>query len=253
MCPTLPPLRCRRVGLRWVVRLLYEHHCDGRRPFAPAGESQAVGGGGLVRHRRRVDLQGPRHTDHHVALPRREARSFTNDRYVDVRNHPTGIYDALGVGVAREAWSVRNGDPSKNERARRIKSVGIETEPNPHDRNSASATAKSPGRVSLRFDRSPSTMTIVPPICSINCASSVASLPRVRASSCAARSFSVAKAWGVCVVHKPARAIVASTRPSTTRLRVSSTGSAATAPSAPALAATTASISALDASGRAAS
>src|SRR5918992_932799 len=99
MSPTLPPLPCPRIVLRWIGRLLDEHYGNGRCAFASAGETQPVGGSGLDRHRPGVDPQGPRHTDHHVALPKSEARSFTNDRYVDVRNHPTGIYDALGGGV----------------------------------------------------------------------------------------------------------------------------------------------------------
>ena len=116
----------------------------------------------------------------------------------------------------------------------------------------ASARARSSGRVSLRLRGSPATVADgqsgrleQPGI--VGCLAPVAGW--------AARSASAAKACGVWMATRPSRSTVATTRPPSTRFRVSATGTTGTAPSTSPVrtASTTRRTSSAAASGRAAS
>src|SRR5439155_18381945 len=118
-----------------------------------------------------------------------------------------------------------------------------------HARTLASRS-RSARLVTFTLSGSPGTTTTVPPADSTSAASSVPSPP----VACAARSADARNAWGVWTATSSVRSSVSTTRPSWTRLTVSLSGKAGTAPSAPdRTAAITAPKSAADAAGRAAS
>src|SRR5262249_14604347 len=168
------------------------------------------------------------------------------------------VRDRVGVRVPGQRGPVGL-DAAAYARAALGEGRAIETEPAPgpaHNGSrdapatSAAAATRSAGVVTFRFAGSPGTTTTRPPAASISAASSVASA----SEACASRSRSARNACGVCTATSPSRVTVSTTRSPSTRFTVSGTGTAGTAASAPARTAViTASNSAGDAKGRAAS
>src|SRR5688500_6248089 len=86
-----------------------------------------------------------------------------------------GVQKNVCIGVAGEAFLVRNGDAADDELAVRDQRMHIETLPDSHWRlfRMLSAMARSSGQVTFRFSRLPATSLGLRPICSIALASSV--------------------------------------------------------------------------------
>src|SRR6266511_2357152 len=119
------------------------------------------------------------------------------------------------------------------------------------DHNRAATHSRSSASVIFRRRRSPSTTFTRPPRASTSEAQSLAPETSPRHAS---RRICATKAWGVCTTRKASRSSVSTTRSPSTRLTVSATGSAGTAPSQPSFnAVKTRSTTSSSTSGRAAS